>query len=110
MEKLENFQNNNRKIMIFILIIFIILFILATFLFISSKNKEKIKTDNKLQNQERYIKIEDANLSSSNADINILVKYSLGLYAKAIDIVRYSYDELVIQKDDEIYKFYRIGD
>ncbi len=146
----------NKKIMIIVLCLFGFLAIIATVLFITNKNEENSVLNEEPkeivepQNAPYYIKIEDANISSSNADIHILVKYSQGLYAKATDnseiegdllknygtinkltnkenipineletnseeflhafIVRYSNDELVIQKDEEIYKFYRIGD
>ncbi len=146
----------NKKIMIIVLSLFGCLFIVATVLFISNKNEENpeiIKEPKEVvepQNSNQYVKIDDANLSSTKADVHILIKYSLGLYAKATDnyeiegdilvnygnidkltdkesipindletnsieflyasIVRYSYDELVIKKDDDFYKFYRIGD
>ena len=146
----------NKKIMIIVLSLFGCLFIVATVLFISNKNEENsgiIEEPKEIiepQNSNQYVKIDDANLSSTKADVHILIKYSLGLYAKATDnyeiegdilvnygniskltnkdnipineletnskeflnafIVRYSYDELVIQKDDDVYKFYRIGD
>ena len=146
----------NKKIMIIVLSLFGCLFIVATVLFISNKNEENpeiIKEPKEVvepQNSNQYVKIDDVNLSSTKADVHTLVKYSLGLYAKATDnyeiegdilvnygnidkltdkesipindlatnsieflnasIVRYSYDELVIKKDDDFYKFYRIGD
>lgn len=146
----------NKKIMIIVLSLFGCLFIVATVLFISNKNEENpeiIKEPKEVvepQNSNQYVKIDDANLSSTKADVHILIKYSLGLYAKATDnyeiegdilvnygniskltakdnipindletnseeflnasIVRYSYDELVIKKNNDFYKFYRIGD
>lgn len=146
----------NKKIMIIVLSLFGCLFIVATVLFISNKNEENpeiIKEPKEVvepQNSNQYVKIDDANLSSTKADVHILIKYSLGLYAKAVDnyeiegdilvnygniskltakdnipindletnseeflnasIVRYSYDELVIKKNNDFYKFYRIGD
>ena len=146
----------NKKIMIIVLSLFGCLFIVATILFISNKNEENpeiIKEPKEVvepQNSNQYVKIDDANLSSTKADVHILIKYSLGLYAKATDnyeiegdilvnygniskltakdnipindletnseeflnasIVRYSYDELVIKKNNDFYKFYRIGD
>ncbi len=146
----------NKKIMIIVLSLFGCLFIVATVLFISNKNEENsgiIEEPKEIiepQNSNQYVKIDDANLSSTKADVHTLIKYSLGLYAKAVDnyeiegdilvnygkiskltakdnipindletnseeflnasIVRYSYDELVIKKDNDFYKFYRIGD
>ena len=146
----------NKKIMIIVLSLFGCLFIVATVLFISNKNEENpeiIKEPKEVvepQNSNQYVKIDDANLSSTKADVHILIKYSLGLYAKATDnyeiegdilvnygniskltakdnipindletndedfygayIVRYSYEELIIQKDKNVYRFYRIGD
>ena len=146
----------NKKIMIIVLSLFGCLFIVATVLFIINKNEENsgiIEEPKEViepQNSNQYVKIDDANLSSTKADVHILIKYSLGLYAKAVDnyeiegdilvnygniskltakdnipindletnseeflnasIVRYSYDELVIKKNNDFYKFYRIGD
>ena len=145
----------NKKIMIIVLSLFGCLFILATVLFISNKNEENpgiVEESKEIepQNSNQYIKIDDANLSSTKADVHTLVKYSLGLYAKATDnyeiegdilvnygniskltnkdnipineletnskeflnasIVRYSYEQLVIKKNNDFYKFYRIGD
>ena len=127
----------NKKIMIFILSLFGALTLLATIFFFSNKNEDVVKNEEpkvvEPQNRDSYVKISDTDLSSSKADVHILIKYSLGLYAKATDnleidnvpindletnskefykaiIVRYSYDELIVQKDDLVYRFYRIGD
>ena len=144
----------NKKIMIFILSLFGALTLLATIFFFGNKNEDVVKNEEpkvvEPQNRDSYVKISDTDLSSSKADVHILIKYSLGLYAKATDnleiegdllvnfgtidkltdsdnvpindletnskefykaiIVRYSYDELIVQKDDLVYRFYRIGD
>ncbi len=90
----------NKKIMIIVLSLFGCLFILATVLFISNKNEENpgiVEESKEIepQNSNQYIKIDDANLSSTKADVHTLVKYSLGLYAKATDNYEIEGDILV---------------
>lgn len=145
----------NKKIIIIVASIFAFLVILATILFFSNSKNETNNEEEQPevvepQNNNSYVKIADSNLTSDKADVHILIKYSLGLYALATDnlgiegdilynfgtiekltneenipindletnskdfykasIVRYSYDELIINQDDDYYRFYRIGD
>ena len=132
----------NKKIIIIVLSLFSCLFLFAAILYISNKDDQNPAVINEVEELDHYLKIDDANLNSSNADVHTLVKYSKGLYAKATDnyeiegdllvslgtinkltdsdnipiynletnnkdflnasIIRSSYKELIIQKDEEI--------